>query len=167
VGTPFLGEVRIISFNFAPKGWALCNGQLMAINTNQALFSILGTTYGGDGRTTFGLPDLRSRVPIYQGQGFVLGEKGGEENHTLVPPELPSHNHMVQGSLTAANQANPAGNILATSNFQLYTTQGGSLSPLDPGTILNNGGNQAHTNMQPYLALYFIIALQGVFPSRN
>jgi microcystin-dependent protein len=167
VGTPFIGEVKIISWNFAPKGWAFCNGQLLAINTNQALFSILGTTYGGDGRVNFGLPDLRSRVPIYQGQGFVLGNLGGEENHTLITQELPTHNHLVQGSLTAADQANPANNVLATANFQLYTTQTGNLTPLDPTTIVNTGGSQPHTNIQPYLALNFIIALQGVFPSRN
>ena len=167
MGTPYIGEVKVISFNFAPKGWALCNGQLLPINQNQPLFSILGTTYGGDGRTTFGLPDLRSRVPIYQGNGFVLGERGGEESHTLTMQEMTAHNHFVQGSQTAANQDNPAGNILATANFQLYTTATGSLTPLDPSTILNNGGGQPHTNIQPYLALNFVIALQGVFPSRN
>jgi microcystin-dependent protein len=170
VGTPYLGEVKIISFNFAPKGWALCNGQLMAINTNQALFSILGTVYGGDGRTTFGLPDLRSRVPVYQGQGLVLGQKGGEENHTLTTQEMAAHVHTAMGTTNAADSAIPATRVLGQSApdaFKLYSTNSGALVPLHLGSIGLTGGNQAHANIQPYLALYFIIALQGVFPSRN
>jgi microcystin-dependent protein len=168
VSDPFLGEVKIISWNFPPKGWAFCNGQLLPINQNQALFSILGTTYGGNGQTNFGLPNLQGRAPIYQGQGFTLGQIGGEENHTLTLQEMPAHNHFVQGTSITADQNNPASNALAASSgFQLYTAQITSLTPLDPSTITNSVGGQPHSNLQPYLVLNFIIALQGIFPSRN
>lgn len=164
---PFIAEVKIISWNFPPKGWAFCNGQLLPINQNQALFSILGTTYGGDGRVNFALPNLQGRAPIYQGQGFLLGNLGGEETHTLTSQEMAAHNHIAQGSTAAANTDNPAGNVLAASNFPLYASQISSLTTIDPGTITNAGGGQPHNNMQPYLVLNFIIALQGIFPSRN
>lgn len=168
MGQPFLGEVKIISWNFPPKGWAFCNGQLLAINQNQALFSVLGTTFGGNGQTNFGLPNLQGRAPIHQGQGFSVGTVGGEENHTLTIQEMPAHNHPVQGTSITANQNNPASNALAASSgFQLYTTQTASLTPIEPSTITSNGGSQPHSNLQPYLVLNFIIALQGIFPSRN
>jgi microcystin-dependent protein len=168
VGQPFLGEVKIVSWNFPPKGWAFCNGQLLPINQNQALFSILGTTFGGNGQTNFGLPNLQGRAPIHQGQGSIIGTIGGEENHTLTLQEMAAHNHPVQGTSVTANQNNPASNALAASSgFQLYTTQIASLMPLDPNTIANGGGSQPHSNLQPYLVLNFIIALEGIFPSRN
>jgi microcystin-dependent protein len=169
MGTPFIGEVRMISFNFAPKGWTFCNGQLLPINQNQALFSILGTNYGGDGRVNFALPDLRSRAPIHTGSGFILGQKGGEEAHTLIVSEIAAHNHFVQGTTAVADQANPANNMLAQStpaSFQFYTTTA-TLTTLQPTTIGNAGGNQPHSNIQPYTAVNFIIALQGTFPSQN
>jgi len=161
---PFLSEIRIMSFGFAPKGWALCNGQLLPINQNQALFSLLGTTYGGDGRVNFALPDLRSRVPIHVGSGFTLGERGGEQAHTLTQAEMPSHNHMVN-VLNANADAAPPGNFFAAANL-LYQPPPANTN-LAPTTIPNVGGSQAHLNMQPFLTLSFCIALQGIFPSQT
>jgi microcystin-dependent protein len=170
MGTPFMAEIRIMSFNFAPKGWAQCNGQLLPINQNQALFSLMGTTYGGDGRVTFGLPDLRGRVPVYVGQGITQGQRAGEENHTLILSEMAAHNHTLTGSSTPADQVSPADNLLGTGNpatFTAYSTSTSNLIPLVPSSILNTGGSQPHANMQPYLVLNFCVALQGIFPSRN
>ena len=169
---PFLSEIRIMSFNFAPKGWALCNGQLLPINQNQALFSLLGTTYGGDGRVNFGLPNLQGNVPIHQGPGFNLGQKGGEQSHTLIISEMPAHTHALNASQTQADQATlvtPPGNtpnILAAVTGAQYAAAA-SLTGLDPGTVTNAGGSQAHLNMMPFLVLTFCIALQGIFPSQN
>ncbi len=154
-----------MSFNFAPKGWAMCNGQLLPINQNQALFSLLGTTFGGDGRVNFALPDLRGRTPIHVGQGHTLGEKGGEQAHTLSIAELPTHTHVVQGTSANANSANPTNNVLAGSNL-LYSAPN-SLTALHASSVTNVGGSQAHLNMQPFLTLNFCIALQGIFPSPN
>jgi microcystin-dependent protein len=164
---PFLSEIRIMSFGFAPKGWALCNGQLLPINQNQALFSLLGTTYGGDGRVNFALPNLQSRTPIHMGSGHTLGEKGGEQAHTLSIAELPTHTHTANGTSNNGTQIIPTGNLFAGSApTQLYTTPS-NLTALNNATIAPVGGSQAHLNMQPFLVLTFCIALQGIFPSQT
>ena len=162
---PFLSEIRIMSFVFAPKGWALCNGQLLPINQNQPLFSLLGTTFGGDGRVNFALPDLRARVPIHVGSGHTLGERGGEQAHTLSIAELPQHTHVGNASSAAGDSPVPTSDVLASPLNLSYHTPAGSLSTLNPATIANVGGSQAHLNMQPFLTLSFCIALQGIFPS--
>jgi microcystin-dependent protein len=164
---PFLSEIRIMSFVFAPKGWALCNGQLLPINQNQALFSLLGTTFGGDGRVNFALPDQRGRTPIHVGGGHTLGEKGGEQAHTLSIAELTTHTHVAQATSTNGGVIIPTGNLLAGGVPQLYHAPDANLSALNAGTIVNTGGSQAHLNMQPFLTLSFCIALQGIFPSPN
>ncbi len=163
---PFLSEIRIFSFNFAPKGWALCNGQLLPINQNQALFSLLGTTYGGDGRVNFGLPNLQGNVPIHVGQGFVLGQKGGEQAHTLSTPELATHTHIINATNNPASTNVPANNTLLGAVSNTYAAAA-NLTSLSPSEIGNVGGSQAHLNMQPFLTLNFSIALQGIFPSPN
>lgn len=162
---PFLSEIRIMSFQFAPRGWALCNGQLLPINQNQALFSLLGTTFGGDGRVNFALPDLRGQAPIHVGSGHTLGERGGEQAHTLSIAELPTHTHIANATSATGNASNPTGNVLAAAN-NLYTAPA-NLTSLSPSTVANAGGSQAHLNMQPFLTLSFCIALQGIFPSPN
>jgi microcystin-dependent protein len=170
VATPFLGEIKLISWNFPPKGWSFCNGQLLPINQNQALFSILGTIYGGDGRVNFALPDLRSRVPIHIGgqAGAVLGQMGGEEAHTLVASEMPTHSHLLYASTTQGDVNTPSGHVLARDPGMIYRPQSsGNVINLNPAIITNTGGSQPHQNMQPYLVVNFIIALQGIFPSRN
>lgn len=168
---PFLAEVRIVGFNFAPRGWAFCDGQILPINQNQSLYSLLGTTYGGDGRTTFALPDLRGRASIHVGrsnggQRHELGQKSGEETHTLSVAEMPNHDHSLMGSSTNGDAPVPAGHVLAGAPPLIYRSPA-NLTPLHAGTVTNVGGGQAHDNMQPYLALNFCIALQGLFPSRN
>jgi microcystin-dependent protein len=167
---PFLSEIRIMSFVFAPQGWALCNGQLLPINQNQALFSLLGTTFGGDGRVNFALPDLRSRAPIHVASGHTLGERGGEQAHTLSIAELPTHTHVAQATNNNATQASPA----QSSNTLAYARAGNqmyngplNLVAMSPNMVGNVGGSQAHLNMQPFLTLNFCIALQGIFPSPN
>lgn len=162
---PFLSEIRIMSFSFAPQGWAQCNGQLLPINQNQALFSLLGTTFGGNGQTTFALPDLRSRTPIHVGSGHTLGERGGEQAHTLSISEIPTHAHQLNGSNTPAEVSTPTGNLLAV-RANAYTAPQ-NLVAMSPASIGNVGGSQAHLNMQPFLTLSFCIALQGIFPSPN
>jgi microcystin-dependent protein len=167
---PFLSEIRIMSFNFAPKGWALCNGQLLPINQNQALFSLLGTTYGGDGRVNFALPDLRGRVPIHVGHGHTLGERAGEEAHTLSTPEMPTHTHLAKATTAQADQnSNSAAptRMAAQSNFSFLYGAPNALKAMAPNALANVGGSQAHLNMQPFLTLSFCIALQGIFPSQN
>lgn len=162
---PFLSEIRMMSFNFPPKGWALCNGQLLPINQNQALFSLLGTTFGGDGRVNFALPDLRGRTPIHVGSAHTLGERGGEQAHTLSIAELPTHAHSAQGTSANADSNDPNGRLLASSNNVYHAPT--TLTAINAGTITNSGGSQAHLNMQPFLTLSFCIALQGIFPSPN
>jgi microcystin-dependent protein len=168
---PFIAEIRIMSFGFAPKGWALANGQLLPINQNQALFSLLGTTFGGDGRTNFALPDNRGRTPIHVGNGHTLGERAGEQNHTLAFGAMPVHTHTlnaVSSGSASSNVQTAVGASLATSTpNSIYTTGISNLGTLNAGTVANAGGSQAHENMQPYLVLNFCIALQGIFPSRN
>ena len=164
---PFLSEIRIMSFQFAPRGWALCNGQLLPINQNQALFSLLGTTFGGDGRVNFALPDLRARAPIHVGSDHTLGERGGEQAHTLSIAELPTHTHVANASSNAATTDTPGpGVVLANAGLDVYRAPT-ALAAMEPGIVANVGGSQAHLNMQPFLTLNFCIALQGIFPSPN
>lgn len=182
MSTPFMAQIEIFSFNFAPKGWALCNGQLLPIAQNQALFSLLGTTYGGDGRVNFALPDLRSRVPTSMGSNgqssMTLGERGGSEAVTITISTMPQHSHSLQGNIQDGTTATPANNtafakIVASAspggpfNMGLYSNNNQINNTLWPGTIGNTGGSQAHTNIQPFLCLNFSIALQGIFPSQT
>lgn len=183
MSTPFLAEIKLVSFNFPPKGWAFCNGQLLPINQNQPLFSLLGTTYGGNGQTNFALPNLRGQVPIHTGNGHTLGETGGQTAVTITQQTMPQHLHFMQASTTtpAATAANATPGAtgtkyLAQGNAAL---QGGQTTPvsmyggvaalgaMDPNSVTNVGGSQAHNNMMPYLVLNFVIALQGIFPSPN
>jgi microcystin-dependent protein len=163
---PFLSEIKVVSFNFPPKGWALCNGQLLPINQNQALFALLGTTYGGNGQTNFSLPDFRGRVPMHEGSGHILGEKGGQTAHTLTISELPAHNHLVNATNANGVAIVPGNTTVLGALNNAYKAQS-SPTTLNPATIGNVGGSQAHNNMQPYTVLNFIIALQGIFPSQN
>jgi microcystin-dependent protein len=171
---PFLGEITMFGGNFAPRGWADCDGQLLPINTYTALFSLLGTMYGGDGRTTFALPDMRSRVPMHEGTGPGLsqrtqGQRGGWENHTLSVSELPSHTHTLSGRNELADSATPEGDSLANvqgSDTKIYSSSAAN-SAMSANSIGNTGSSQSHNNMQPYTVIRFIIALQGTFPSRN
>lgn len=162
---PFLSEIRLFPFNFAPKTWAMCNGQLLPISQNQALFSLLGTAYGGDGQVNFGLPDLRGRVPVHEGSGYTLGGRGGEQAHTLNLSEIPTHGHLAQASSNNGDSVLCTGNVLGKING-LYGPAS-NLTSLNPASVANVGGSQPHENMQPYLVLNFCIALQGLFPSRN
>ncbi|HEY1806683.1 MAG TPA: tail fiber protein [Terracidiphilus sp.] len=164
MSTPFLGQISVFGFNFAPTGWALCNGQSLAINQNQALFSLLGTTYGGNGINTFQLPNLQGSVAIMVGPGFVLGQVGGEPNVTLTTAQLPSHTHGGKATTANANSATAIGNFPATGSADPYST---AAANTQLGTGTTAGSSQPHDNMQPYLAVTFCIALQGIFPSRS
>lgn len=164
---PFLGEIRLVSFNFAPKGWALCNGQILPINQNQALFALLGITYGGDGRVNFALPDLRARAAIHRGPGFTLGQRAGEETHTLTPAEA-DHTHTLRASGNQATAMAPAGAVLAVKprgGKNIYHAAPGDHALHEATVSTVPGGGQPHQNMQPYLVLNFAIALQGIFPA--
>jgi microcystin-dependent protein len=164
MSSPFLGEIKLTSFNFPPRGWAFCNGQLLPINQNAALFSIMGTQYGGDGVTTFALPNLQGRAPVHFGNGYVVGESGGETSHTLVLTELPAHVHPPVAQ-TTANSTTPVGAIFAGSAAPLFgPTKDTTMST---AAVTNVGGSQPHENLPPYLAVSFIVALQGIFPSRS
>ena len=164
---PFLSEIRIMSFVYAPRSWALCNGQLLPINQNQGLFSLLGTTYGGNGQTNFALPDLRGRTPIHEGSGHTLGEAGGEQAHTLSIGELPTHAHFARATNDGGTTNTVAGNVLANVSPNELYVGASDLVALNTATITNVGGSQAHLNMQPFLTLSFCIALIGIFPSQN
>lgn len=164
---PFLSEIRLFSFNFPPKGWAFCNGQFLPINQNQALFALLGTTFGGNGQTNFALPDYRGRIPIHTGSGHTLGERAGEQAHTITLSEMPMHTHGVRATSHPASTTIPGGNMLAdTKPSELYHPSDAGAA-MGPSAITNVGGSQPHLNMQPFLALNFCIALQGIFPSPN
>ena len=163
MSTPFLGEIRIVSFDFPPKGWAFCDGQILPVNQNQTLYSILGATYGGDGTSTFALPDLRGRTPIHLGTGYTLGQRGGEEAHTLTPAELPAHKHTATGSSNNADLSNPGNAFWATVGLNAYAATANAT--MDGQAVSTVGGNQPHLNLSPYLVLNFIIALRGDFPS--
>ncbi|WP_395376849.1 phage tail protein [Marinicella sp. W31] len=162
---PFLAEIRMMGFNFAPRGWAFCDGQILPINQNQSLYSLLGTTYGGDGRTSFALPDLRGRTPLHVGEGHTQGQKSGEETHTLSAAEMPQHSHTVNASTGGTAQPIPVDAALGEINNGYNS--GTNQVTLRTGTITNVGGGQAHENMQPCIAVNFCIALRGLFPSRN
>jgi microcystin-dependent protein len=169
---PFVGEIRMFGFGFAPQGWALCNGQLLPISQNQALFSLLGTTYGGDGRTTFALPDMQSRMPVCQGQGpglssYPEGQAGGAETVTLAAAQMPGHTHPVKASSSAAGSDQPGGRALARSASHIYTAEPDTSTVLNADMLGGTGGGQPHGNIQPYLAVNFCIALTGIFPPRN
>ena len=168
---PFLAEIRIVGFNFAPRGWAFCDGQILPINQNQSLYSLIGTTYGGDGRTSFALPDLRSRTPVHRGDGYQLGRKTGAETVTLTAAEIAAHTHTVKAYNGPANAFSPQNALWAEDTSQVVASyrdpEAAHTTALRSGSITNGGGGQAHNNMQPYLTLSFCIALRGLFPSRN
>jgi microcystin-dependent protein len=163
---PFLSEIKIVSFNFPPKGWALCNGQLLPINQNQALFALLGTTYGGNGQTNFALPNLRGRVPTHMGGGHTLGEAAGSTAVTVNIQQMPQHLHFEMAQPTTNNSQLPAANAVLCQASNVYRTADNLLA-LNPADVTSVGGSQPHNNMMPYLVLNFIIALQGIFPSQN
>jgi microcystin-dependent protein len=170
MGTPYLSEIRLISFNFAPKGWAFCNGQILPINQNQALFSLLGTTYGGNGQTTFALPNLQGRTilhfgPDSSGNAYVLGQSAGEASVALTLSQMPAHSHVAQGISVQAYSYPAAGRTWAESPSNPYSSNSNTV--MNPSSLSQVGGNQPHNNMPPYLTLNFIIALAGIFPSRN
>jgi microcystin-dependent protein len=168
---PFIGEIRMFAGNFAPTGWALCNGQLLSIAQNDALFALIGTTYGGNGQTTFGLPDLRGRIPVHQGAGaglsnYLVGQAGGSESVTLISSQMPIHGHGVHCTSSDADRRSPKGALLARSREPAYADPGSAIS-LNPSAAGQAGGGQAHSNMQPFLCVNFIISLFGIFPSQN
>jgi microcystin-dependent protein len=171
MATPFVGDIRMVGFNFAPRGYAMCNGQLLPIDQYAALFALIGTTYGGDGQTTFALPDLRGRFPLHMGQGsglsnYVIGQQSGVENVTLLSNQIPAHNHTPACNSAAGDQGSPVSNFWAASAQQLYSNAAPNVS-MHANLIQPAGGNLPHDNMNPFLAITFVIALEGVFPSRN
>jgi microcystin-dependent protein len=167
MGAPYIAELKLISWNFQPRGWVFCNGQTLPINQNQALFSLVGTMYGGNGQTNFMLPNLQGRVAMHFGAGYTQGQRAGEITHTLTQAEMPAHTHTVSGVNTSSNNASPGGHMLAntTGNLTFYGTS--NPVAMFPGNVTNTGGSQPHENEQPYLVMNWIIALVGIFPSRN
>ena len=165
---PYIGEIRMFAGNFAPNGWMFCEGQLLAISQNDALFTLIGTTYGGDGESTFALPDLRGRIPVHQGNGFLLAQAGGGEEVTLTAQQMPLHSHPLVAAQTAGNEVDPAGNLLAETPLAVkpYIEDQASV-PMSTAAIAPVGGSQPHTNFQPYLCIDFIISLFGIFPSQT
>ena len=164
---PFLAEIRLMSFVFPPKGWALCNGQLLPINQNQALFSLLGTSYGGDGENTFALPNLAGRIPYHQGSGHVLGQMDGAEQVTLTQQQIPVHTHTASANTPNADQPAPGGNVWGASTLTAYTSTQAANTTMSPSALLAAGGGQPHENMPPFLCLNFIIATEGIYPTPN
>lgn len=163
---PYVGEIRMFAGNFAPAGWMFCEGQLLPISENETLFQLIGTTYGGDGESTFALPDLRGRVPLHQGNGFILAETGGAEDITLTVQQIPAHTHGVYASSALATSAAPQARVLARSgSADLFVSPGGATTICNAAALAGTGGSQPHTNMQPYLCVDFIISLFGIFPS--
>jgi microcystin-dependent protein len=167
MAAPFISEIRIFSFGYAPKGWAQCNGQLLPMNQNQALYALLGTTYGGNGTTNFALPDFRGRAAMHAGDNHTLGERGGEQAHTLTVSELPTHSHVVNATNSPASNPSPANNLLAQESQNAYSAGGTANTAMSPAMIGQTGGSQAHMNMQPFRGLNFCIALMGYLPSQN
>jgi microcystin-dependent protein len=163
---PYVGEIRMFAGNFAPAGWMFCEGQLLPISENETLFNLIGTTYGGDGQSTFALPDLRGRIPIHQGNGFILAETGGAEEITLTVNQIAAHSHPLLATAAAANSTNPTSNVVAKPSKNMYRDGPGS-NPMNPSSVGPTGGSQPHTNFQPYLCVDFIISLFGIFPSQT
>ena len=167
---PYVAEIRLVAFNFAPRGWAFCDGQLLPIDQNQALFSLLGTTYGGNGQQTFALPDLRGRIPFHQGnllgKAYLLGQRAGEETHTLTVSEMPAHIHTAVATSDTPAATSPAGGYWGNAGISTYSSNTPTTT-MDPNTVSSVGGSQPHPNLSPYLVLNFVISLQGTFPSRN
>lgn len=161
---PYVGEIRMFAGNFAPAGWMFCEGQLLPISENETLFQLIGTTYGGDGESTFALPDLRGRLPLHQGNGFILAETGGAEEITLTVNQIPAHSHPLLATAAGASSTNPGTNVLAKPSKNMYRDGPGS-NPMNPQSVGSTGGSQPHTNFQPYLCVDFIISLFGIFPS--
>ena len=163
---PYVGEIRMFAGNFAPAGWQFCEGQFLPISENDTLFQLIGTTYGGDGVSTFALPDLRGRVPVHFGQSILLGEKAGQENHTLISTEMPEHTHQMVASNLPPNRESATNNFMSGSSNNSFTNSAASTT-LNPQSVTAVGGSQPHNNMQPFLTLNFIIALQGIYPSQT
>jgi len=166
MSSPFIGEIRMFAGNFAPVGWAFCNGALMDIAQNDALFNLIGTTYGGDGQTTFALPDLQSRIPIHVGPGFALGQQAGVESVTLTTNQMPAHSHVAQANSSAGTQSGPAGGVWAQSTLGQFSSAAPTL-PMAPAALGSSGGSQPHDNMMPFLVVNFILSLFGIFPSQT
>jgi len=165
MSSPFIGEIRMFGGNFAPVGWAFCNGALVAIDQNDALFNLIGTTYGGDGQTTFALPDLQSRVPVHVGPGFALGQSAGVETVTLTSSQIPAHSHVPQANAGVGSQSSPAGGVWAQSTLNQFSSAAPSVT-MAPQALGSSGGSQPHDNMVPFLVVNFILSLFGIFPSQ-
>ncbi|MGA2146885.1 MAG: tail fiber protein [Bryobacteraceae bacterium] len=164
---PYVGECRLVAFNFAPAGWLMCAGSLLPISEYDTLFNLIGTTYGGDGQTTFGLPDLRGRTPIHQGSGFTIAQSGGQETVTLTTPQMPAHTHPLLASGSGGNTNNLQGKVLAVSPSPVYVANTPPTKPMNSNSVTSAGGNQSHDNLQPFLVMNWVISLFGVYPSQS